>query len=321
MATRKKNEIFQDEAQAPKKDLPPAVQQHMAAIDEMSNTGGSQPVQTPQQPRVQMPGTPGNSILDMLAKDFGVKIPTEMVPLPSKGMLYPQGHPWHGKEFVDIRSMTASEENILTSESLIKKGTVITELIRSCLVDNVDPLDLLSGDRNALMIAIRVTGYGKQYDGEITCSDCGFKGPRDFDLTQLGIKPLTIEPVTPGENEFQFVLPGLNVPVHFKFQTGRDEQELLRNAEALKKRGITQETMVTNHLQHSIISVNGVSDRAKLAQFVRLMPARDSNALRKFIRDNEPGVDMKIESTCKSCGHVDEVTMPMGVTFLWPNAE
>lgn len=321
MDIRKKNEVFQDETQAPNnKDLPPAVQQHMTAINEMSGGGNAQPVQT-QQSRVQMPGTPTDSIMDMLAKDFGVKIPTETVPLPSNGILYPAGHPWRDKKFVEVRSMTASEENILTSESLIKKGTVITELIRACLVDNVDPLELLSGDRNALMIAIRITGYGPKYDGEVVCGDCGFKGARAFNLTELGIKPLALEPVVPGMNEFTFMLPGLKIPVNFKFQTGRDEEDLLRNSEALKKRGITQETVITNHLQHSIVSVNGVTDRAKLAQFVRMMPARDSNALRKFIKDNEPGVDMKSETTCQACGHVEEVTMPMGVTFLWPNAE
>lgn len=315
--TREKNEVFNDQS-ANKDDLPPAVAQHMAAIDSMTSggKGNSQPQQ-----RVQQHDTSGNSLLDMLARDFGVRIPTESIPLPSKGLLYPVEHPFHKKTHVDVRSMTATEENILTSESLLKKGTVITELIRSCLVDNVNPLDLLAGDRNALMIAIRITGYGSNYDGEVSCSECGFKGPRTFRLTELELKNLDLEPVAPGVNEFQYVLPSLKIPVHFRFQTGRDEEEIMRAAEALKKKGISQETLVTTSLMHAIVSVNGVTDRNKLSQFVRMMPARDSNALRKFIKENEPGVNMKTPSSCSSCGHEEEVTMPIGITFLWPNAE
>ena len=81
--------------------------------------------------------------------------------------------PWHACETVDIKAMTAREEDILTSRAFIKKGTVITELIRSCLVDKrIDPNSLLSGDRNALMVAIRVTGYGVEYSTEVTCPVC-----------------------------------------------------------------------------------------------------------------------------------------------------
>jgi len=105
--------------------------------------------------------------------DFGIEIPAETVPLPSQGLAYPEGHPFHRQSTVDITAMTAREEDILTSQALIKKGTVITELIRSCLVNKaVRPDFLLSGDRNAIMVAIRITGYGREYEATINCESC-----------------------------------------------------------------------------------------------------------------------------------------------------
>jgi hypothetical protein len=310
-SNRKSNEVFQEN----KKEVPAGLQQHMDAIKKMSSdepeVSQTHPPQTSSQ----------DNVMDMLARDFGIKIPTQTVPLPSAGLLYPQNHPFHNRDFVDIKSMTTHEEDILTSQNLLKKGTVITELIRSCLVDSVNPNDLLVGDRNALMIAIRITGYGAGYDAEVQCSDCGFKGPRTFDLASLNVKKLSISPVQPGVNEFEYHLKHLGVPVRFKFQTGRDEEDILRTNERLKKQGITNDNVVTTYLQHSLTSVNGVTDKSKLAQFVRLMPARDSSELRKYIKDNEPGVDMKCSSSCTSCGHEEEVVMPIGVSFLWPNAE
>jgi len=316
---KSKNEVFQ----GGKGEVPPAVQQHIEAISKMSGDGDTPAAAPAPRPVIRTPDGVGanENIMDMLQRDFGIKIPTESVPLPSRGLLYPPQHPFHRREVVDIKMMTAVEEDILTSQSLLKKGTVITELIKSCLVDNVNPNDLLSGDRNALMIAIRITGYGARYDGEVTCSECGAKTPRDFNLADLDIKSLKIEPAVEGQNVFDFKLPRLKAPVQFRFLTGRDEEDILKTSERQKKLGISQDNLVTTNLIHSIVSVNGVDDRAKLSHFVRMMPASDSNDLRRYIKENEPGVDMKVESECKACGHVEEVAMPIGVTFLWPNAE
>ena len=310
---RKENEVFQDGAKGGNDNIPPEVKQHMNAVSTMSGQGPQQHTEQPKQKY--------DPVMDMLSQEFGIKIPTETVPLPSRGLLYPENHPWHNKSSIEIRPMTASEENILTSESLIKKGTLVSALIRACTVDNVNPLDLLGGDRNALLMAIRITGYGPLYDGEVKCSECNYAGARQFNIAQLGIKQLKLQPVVPNKNEFIFNLPQLKIPVHFRFQTGKDEEEMLRSSEALKKKGINQETVITNLLQNCIISVNGVEDKVKLSKFISMMPARDSNALRTFIKDNEPGVDLRIDSECPSCGNVEEVVMPMGVKFLWPNAE
>jgi len=267
------------------------------------------------------PRTPMQSAADKVKAEFGLDIPLETVPLPSSGKVYPQSSLLHNSETVDIRAMTTREEDILTSRALLKKGTVITELIKSCLVDrNINPNELLGGDRNALMVAIRITGYGPEYNAEIECQECGTKSPHEFNLGELPVKRLEIEPVQAGVNLFEFVLPKSRKLVKFRFLTGRDEEEIMTMSEKQKKLGLSTESNVTTNLMHAIVSIDGVEDRVKISNFIKHMPARDSLALRNYIKDNEPGVVMRQETSCPSCGHSEEVAMPLGVNFLWPSA-
>ena len=91
------------------------------------------------------------------------KFPTEIVDLPSKGHFYVQGHPLSSGK-VEIKYMTAKEEDILTSQNLIQQGTVIEKLLQSLIVDkSVKVDDMLIGDKNAIMGAARILGYGKDY--------------------------------------------------------------------------------------------------------------------------------------------------------------
>lgn len=261
------------------------------------------------------------SAADKIRSEFNLDIPTEVVPLPSGGKTYPKSHPLHGLEEIEISPMTAREEDILTSRALLKKGTVISELIKSCVIDKgVNPADMLVGDRNALMMAIRITGYGHEYDAEIQCAECDVKSKQQFNLAALPLKKLEIEPLVVGTNEFQFTLPYSKKVVNFKFLTGRDEEEINATTEKQKKLGLNSDAAVTTGLIYSITAIDGIADRSKIASFCRFMPARDSLALRNYMRDNEPGVSMKQDVSCPACGHVEEVTMPMGVSFLWPSA-
>lgn len=274
---------------------------------------------TSQQPTIS-PGIQTTTAAGQAKADFGLEIPVEIVPLPSAGNVYPTSSSLFGRETVEIKAGTAREEDILTSRALIKKGTVITELIKSCLVDKtVNPIDLLTGDRNALMVAIRITMYTAEYDVELECNECGAKAPRTFDLGTLPIRRLEITPVELGTNLFEFVLPHTKRTVKFKFLTGRDEEEINTAAERQKKLNLMQgESNVTSTLLHSIVSIDAVTDRSKIANFVRMMPARDSLALRNYIRASEPGIIMRQEVTCPGCGHQEEVSMPLGPSFLWP---
>lgn len=268
----------------------------------------------------QQASSQGFQTRNVLKDDFGFEVPVEAVPIPSQGKIYPAGTSLHNAETVEIKAMTAKEEDILTSRALIKKGTVISQLLKSCIVDrSVDVDSMISGDRNAVMIALRITGYGSSYNVEVDCPECDEKNKQDFDLASLPIKRLEIDPVVEGANLFEFLLPMTKKKVHFKFLTGADEQEISQEAERRKKKlGVEVDSLVTMRLQNAIVSVDNVSDKNKIAQFIRGMPAGDSKALRKFMDSHEPGIEMKTWMTCTACGEESEVRLPMGASFFWP---
>lgn len=264
----------------------------------------------------------GHQVRNVMRDDFNFEVPVESVPLPSMGVVYSSDSPLFRQETVDIRAMTAKEEDILTSRALIKKGTVITHLLKSCMIDKrVDPDEMLSGDRNALMTAVRITGYGSDYNVEVECPACGEKSKQTFDLAQLPIRRLTVTPVAEGANLFEYVLPVSKKRVRFKFLTGADEAELAVVQERKKKQGMSTDNLVTQRLMFSIQSVDNITDKTKISMFIRNMPARDSLELRKFIDNNEPGIEMKSWMDCPSCLDHTEVRMPIGAAFFWPDSD
>tara|TARA_Y100000592_G_C5478691_1_gene324016 strand:+ start:4016 stop:4855 length:840 start_codon:yes stop_codon:yes gene_type:complete len=259
--------------------------------------------------------------VDVMKQDFGIDIPVESVPLPSMGIIYDKNSSLFNRETLDIRPMTAREEDILTSRAYIKNGTVLTELIKSCLVDKtIDPDDLISGDKNALLIALRATGYGTDYEAEVECPSCGFNNKSTFNLANLKIKRLEIDPINVGENLFQIELPVTKKEVKVKFLNGHDEKEMSIINERKRKSGINSNTAVTDRLARSVVEVGGITDKNKIRMFVNNMPARDSLALRRFLDKHEPGIDMKVWLSCVSCHEESEVDLPMGASFFWPES-
>ncbi len=259
---------------------------------------------------------------NVMKDDFGFEIPVEAVPLPSRGLVYPVDSVLHALETLDIRSMTAREEDILTSRSLIKKGTVITELIKSCLINkSIDVNEMIAGDRNAIMTALRITGYGSEYKVEVDCPACSERSKQNFNLAELPIKRLEIDPVAEGANLFEFELPATKKNVRFKFLTGKDEEEITITMERKKKTGLQGENLITTRLKHSLVAVGTVNDVSKVSAFIRHMPAKDSLALRQFMDKHEPGIDMKSWMDCPHCLESSEVRLPMGASFFWPDSD
>lgn len=288
---------------------------------------GQQPPQHPQHAQQQPvsqppPVVPGSTPEYVPVDDLGYQVPVDTVPLPSRGLCYPTTSVLHGQDKIDIRAMTAKDEDILTSRALIKKGTVISHLLRSCIVDKrVNPNELLSGDRNAILVALRITGYGPQYVVEIQCPSCGHKEATDFDLSDMEIKWLDIEPLAKGENIFQMQLPVSKKQLRFRFLTGKDEEELALDLETRKKKLKTSmDNLITSRLHRSIVAVDGREDRGFISKFINNMPVGDSRALRKFIEEHEPGIDMSATHMCSSCDAVNEVEVPIGASFFWPDA-
>ena len=265
--------------------------------------------------------TPTVQTHNVMREDFGWEVPVETVPVPSEGRVYDPDSSIYNKKVLEIRAMTAQEEDILTSRALLQQGTVITHLIRSCLIDkSVNVNEMLLGDRNAVMVSIRITGYGSRYSGDVSCPECGTSSLQHFDLSSLAIKRLGIEPAVEGKNIFEYTLPVTKKSVHFKFLTGQDEID--RSAMIDRRRklmpDIKIDNSVTSRLEQVIVSVDGITDRNKISNFIKNMPAQDSRKLRAFINQNEPGIDMNCDMNCPHCGQGSEVALPMGVNFLWP---
>ena len=269
-----------------------------------------------------MSNTPEVKTYDVMKEDFGWEVPVESVPVPSEGRVYPKDSPLSGRKILDIRAMTAREEDILSSRPLIQQGRVITHLLQSCLLDKeVNVQDMLVGDRNALMVAVRVTGYGTRYNADVTCPECGARNSASFSLSDLEIKRLEINPVEKGQNLFEYTLPITGKKVHFKFLTGKDEEERSLVAERRKKMlpDSVIENNVTARLEQVIVSIDGIEDRNKINTFIKNMPAQDSRKLRKYVLENEPGIDMSSWLKCSSCSQSSKVPLPMGINFFWPS--
>lgn len=267
-------------------------------------------------PAAQMPvQTTQNSQLSFVA-------PTEFVDLPSKGELYPEGHPLKGKDKVEIKFMTAKEEDILTSRSLIKKGVAIDRMLESLLVDkNIKVDNMLLGDKNALIVGARISGYGSSYKTAVTCPNCGTNVKHEFDLEKLthshcdSLSDLGVT-LTPNKT-FVFSLPKTKATVEVRPLTGKDEVELAELLEKKKKANLPEEAS-TSQMKAYLVSVNGSTDKNLIKQFVESLPALDARQLRLLYRTIVPSVDMTQQFTCPSCSFEQEMEVPFTVDFFWP---
>tara|TARA_Y100001938_G_C8012446_1_gene390753 strand:- start:18 stop:821 length:804 start_codon:yes stop_codon:yes gene_type:complete len=257
---------------------------------------------------------------DILKQDFDWTVPVETVPLPSRGTVYDPESRLYKVQTLDIKAMTAHEEDILSSPALIKKGETVNTLIRSCLQDkSIDVNEMLLGDRNALMISIRVTGYGPDYKTSFVCPQCDHVNKEVVDLSSLSINFLELEPTKKGTNSFEFTLPVTKKKVLFKFLTVGDEKEITASREAMSKHfDVEVENNVTANLEKQIVAIDGVTDKNKIKHFVQYMPAFDSRSLRRYIKDNEPGIKMHHNLVCSACSGASTVLVPMSREFFWP---
>ena len=251
--------------------------------------------------------------------------PTEFVELPSRGKFYPSDHPLHNKEVIEMRFMTAKDEDILTSPALLRNGLAIDRLIENLIVDsNVNVNDLLLGDKNAVILAARISGYGEQYNVNVTCPNCQASIEHEFDLSEIPHQNGTIPEddnenvyLTP-EGTFVAKLPKSQFSVEFKLLTGQDEDYLEKVALKTKKLNLP-EASATNLLKRLVVSVNDVNVNSEINNFIDNMPAQDARFLRACVQVVTPNVDMTQEVECSSCGTISEMAVPFTSEFFWPN--
>ena len=237
------------------------------------------------------------------------KLPTEQVELPSKGLLYPEGTEL-AKGVVEIKYMTAREEDILTNQSYIKNGTVLDKLLKSLVVSPIDYDDLLIGDKNAIMVAARILGYGSEYKIDYN------NEPYTIDLSKIENKEIKEELFSGRTNEFTFTLPKSKNVVTFKLLTHKDEQNINRELEGLKKINKEASPELSTRMKYILTSVEGKRELKDIREFVdKYLLAQDSRALREYIKEIQPDVDL----TFFPDGNTDRVNIPIGVSFFWPD--
>jgi len=257
--------------------------------------------------------------------------PTHLVELPSEGKFYPEGHPLYNVREIELKEMTAKEEDILTSQSLIKKGIVFDRLLTSLLIDKSIRLDdLLIGDKNALLIAARISGYGADYTINMSCPMCDTKVDHVIDLAQCPTKEpidFTSAPddemlasVCPasGVGTFLVNLPRSKVTVEVRLLTGRDEKRNAAVEESRKKQNLP-EAALTEHFRSIIVSVDGVDQAADVRNFIDNMPALDPKFLRKVFSKLTPNIEMKQEFVCSECLYEQDLEVPFTAQFFWPD--
>lgn len=247
---------------------------------------------------------------------FSFVVPTEFVDLPSQGRFYPQGHPLHNQDSIEIKQMTAKEEDILTSRTLLKKGVALERLLQSIIVDKtIDPKSLLIGDRNAIIVAARVSGYGNEYATSVQCPACETKQTYAFDLNSAAIfhgeASSALESSINDDGTITCILPKTEVRVVARLLTGKEEGKLSNI--------INSDNQISQQLESLIVSVNGDSSRQAIEYVANNIPSIDSRHLRMAIKKATPNVDLTQEFSCEECGHSQEMEVPLTADFFWPD--
>ena len=246
--------------------------------------------------------------------------PTEYVTLPSKGNGYPAGHPLCGQEFIEIKHMTAKQEDILTSRTLLKSGKALDKLITSVICDKtINSSDILLCDRNAIIISARATGYGTDYNTKVTCPNCGTVCKRTFDLSDPSIyngdewEDYDIQKLDNGNH--LVTLPISNFKVEVRPLTGKDEQKIFKMIQNKKR----DERVVTDQMKMFIVSIEGHTQPNIINHFIENVPSVQSRYLRDAYERITPNIKITRDFECDECGYEQEMEVSLGADFFWPD--
>ena len=246
-------------------------------------------------------------------KETKTQFPAEEVTLPSKGLLYPEDSPLRSG-IIEMKYMTAREEDILTNVNLIENGTVIDKLLESLIITPINYNDLLVGDKDAIIVAARILGYGSDY----TFTHMGEE--IKIDLTTIKDKSLDESLIIDGKNDFSFTLPTSKKEVTFKLLTHGDEQKITRELKGLKKLNKNSSNDLSTRMKYILTSIEGDRETKTIREFVdNEFLARDARELRNYISKIQPSVDLSFDYEDQR-GNITTIDIPVGIKFFWPDA-
>tara|TARA_R110002126_G_scaffold63966_3_gene164019 strand:- start:4786 stop:5682 length:897 start_codon:yes stop_codon:yes gene_type:complete len=256
---------------------------------------------------------------------FNWSVPTEFVTLPSAGRFYPTDHPLHHKTTVEIRYMTAKEEDILTSRSLLKEGIALDRMLQNILVEgSIRVGSLLLGDKNALIIAARRTGYGADYTTRVNCPACQTPDEFTFDITNPPVNNFEEDMEQEGISftevgTFMITLPMTKATVECALLTGDDEVRMYKAQERRSRQKKEETGGLTDALRSYIVGVNGEGSPIVIESFIQSLPARDARILRKLYTKVVPNVNLNQEYSCPNCSYETDMEVPLTADFFWPD--
>lgn len=246
------------------------------------------------------------------------QVPTEMIDLPSQGKLYPEGHPLHNVDSIEIKVMTAKEEDILTSPTLVEKGVVFDKLIEGLIVDKrIDPGSLLVGDRNAILVQARISAYGPEHAFGASCNSCSSVQKVEIQV-EMKNKELNFNGHEFEDGLLKLVLPKSKNTVYLKFLDGNDEKEISDEQRRRRKANLPEEQLILMY-RKLIVKLNNSENILDIANFAMSMPVADARYIRKVYSELKPDLDLTYKFECQKCGHTnDGGVVPINGDFFWP---
>jgi hypothetical protein len=235
-------------------------------------------------------------------------LPHDVVKLPSKGVFYKPK-----KESLKIGYLTASDENLLMSQNSSSDNLITTLLRNKVYEPGFDINQLLNTDVQAILIFLRNTSFGPEYNISVKDPVTGTYFETTLMMDAIDFEKQT---VFPDENGlFTFKLPKSNKEVKFKLLSLADEKEI-ENFTKSYPQGMVAPT-VTKRLEKHIVEIDGEKDKGNISQFILQMPIMDSKELKKFIDVCEPKLDLK-RTVIAPSGEKVTVNMSFGVEFFRP---
>ena len=269
---------------------------------------------------------PPESALSSLKEGESLKLsfptPEEFVDIPSRGRFYSEGHALHNVEQIEIRHMTAREEDILTNGALIKKGVAIDRMLQNIVLSPKFKIeDMYAGDKNALTIAARITGFGPEYTTKVRCPACQEHNDHTFDLNEAKVESVDVLPENVVETQTGIFkisgLPKCDYDVEVRLMTGHDEHTLAISSEKKRKMNLPS-TAITDQLKIVIVSVGGSKNSSDISQFVDSMHLLTVKKIKSLYRQLTPNVDLTQDFECSNCQHQEKMEVPFSTEFFWP---
>ena len=241
-------------------------------------------------------------------------VPTDIVELPSKGVFYPEGHPWHNKREVEVRYMTAKEESILLTQAYKERGITFIKLVQSIALDQITGHEILPGDLTAIVVNARKNAYGREYTPNISCPFCSTRQDVSIDLEDVKCKTLNTEEFNE-RGELEIILPILKSKITLKLLREHDEKEIEKRIEASLRHNLPENALIERYRQ-VITSVDGKQDLISINNLIEAMPIKDSAFLKEKYANMIPDISYKLEHECVKCKETIEGGLPLTGDFF-----